>query len=77
MRISAKGRVTIPAHIRKLAGLVPHTDIEVLFDGTSVQIVRTAETNRFGRGAQIVAHLKGRGDVPMSTDEIIALMRGD
>jgi bifunctional DNA-binding transcriptional regulator/antitoxin component of YhaV-PrlF toxin-antitoxin module len=76
VRISAKGKVTIPAHIRKLAGLDPHTDIEILFDGTAVRIVRKAEGVGVGRGAQLAARLKGRGDVGMSTDEIMALMRG-
>ena len=33
--------------------------------------------SRLGRGAKIVAHLKGRGDVPMRTDEIMTLTRGD
>jgi hypothetical protein len=30
-----------------------------------------------GRGARLVAHLRGRGDVAMSTDEIMALTRDD
>jgi hypothetical protein len=28
-----------------------------------------------GRGARIVAHLRGRGDVAMTTEEIMALTR--
>jgi hypothetical protein len=28
-----------------------------------------------GRGARLVAHLRGRGDVAMSTDAIMALTR--
>jgi hypothetical protein len=30
-----------------------------------------------GRGARLVAHLRGRGDVRMSTDAIMALTRDD
>lgn len=30
-----------------------------------------------GRGASVVARLAGRGDVPMSTDDILALTRAD
>lgn len=29
------------------------------------------------RGRRVIADLRGRGDVPMSTDEIMALTRGD
>ena len=45
-------------------------------DGSAVRIVR-ARTPRDGRGARLVAHLRGRGDVPMSTDEIMVLTRED
>jgi glutathionylspermidine synthase len=38
--------------------------------------IRKPVKSRHGRGAKIVAHLKGRGDVPMSTDEILTLTRG-
>jgi AbrB family looped-hinge helix DNA binding protein len=35
MRITSKGQVTIPAEIRKRAGLLPHTEVEFQFDGKS------------------------------------------
>jgi hypothetical protein len=44
-----------------------------LFDGDSVRIVRSETRRPDGRGARVVAHLRGRGDVAMSTDEIMAL----
>ena len=75
MRITAKGQVTIPAEIRERAGLLPQTEVEFEFDGTVVRIVR-AEANKKGcRGARLVAHLRGRGNVTMSTDDIMALTR--
>ena len=77
MRITSKGQVTIPVHIRERAGLLPQTEVEFTFDGKSVRIVRAKSGKRGGRGARIVAHLRGRGDVAMSTDEIMALTRGD
>lgn len=77
MRITSKGQVTIPAAIRERAGLLPYTEVEFEFDGTVVRIVRASEARDDGRGARLVAHLRGRGDVPMSTDEIMALTRGD
>jgi AbrB family looped-hinge helix DNA binding protein len=77
MRITSKGQVTIPAEIREQAGLLPHTEVEFEFDGKVVRIVRANTRKGRGRGARFVAHLRGRGDVAMSTDEIMALTRDD
>jgi AbrB family looped-hinge helix DNA binding protein len=77
MRITSKGQVTIPAEIREQAGLLPLTEVDFEYDGTSVRIIRSKVRKRPGRGARLVAHLKGRGDVTMSTDAIMALTRDD
>jgi AbrB family looped-hinge helix DNA binding protein len=77
MRITSKGQVTIPAEIRERAGLLPQTEVEFDFDGKFVRIVRAKPGRRDGRGARVVAHLRGRGDVAMSTDDIMALTRDD
>jgi AbrB family looped-hinge helix DNA binding protein len=77
MRITSKGQVTIPHEIRNRAGLLPHTDVEFEFDGKVVRIRPARRRKRPGRGARFVAHLRGRGDVAMSTDEIMALTRDD
>ncbi|MEA2777044.1 MAG: hypothetical protein QOF90_2450 [Acetobacteraceae bacterium] len=78
MRITSKGQVTIPVEIREQAGLLPHTDVEFQFDGEVVRIVRAQTLRSDGRGARIVSHLRGhRGDIPMTTDEIMALTRGE
>ena len=72
MKITTKGQVTIPQEIRERLGLLPHTevDFEVRDD---VVVLKKAEVSR--RGRRIVEHLRGRGDVGMSTDEILALTR--
>jgi AbrB family looped-hinge helix DNA binding protein len=77
MRITSKGQVTIPADIRERAGLLPNTEVEFQFDGETVRLVRAAEPGRSSRGARLVAHLRGKGDVAMSTDAIMALTRGE
>jgi AbrB family looped-hinge helix DNA binding protein len=77
MRITSKGQVTIPAEIREQAGLMPHTEVEFEFDGKVVRIVRAKGRDGAGRGARIVAHLRGRGDVAISTEAIMALTRGE
>ena len=77
MRITSKGQVTIPADIREKAGLLPQTEVEFEYDGKVVRILRAKARKTDGRGARLVAHLRGRGDIAMSTDDIMALTRGD
>lgn len=77
MRITSKGQVTIPIDIREKAGLLPHTEVAFELDGKTVRIVRASKANKPNRGARVVSRLRGRGDVAMSTDAIMALTRGD
>jgi AbrB family looped-hinge helix DNA binding protein len=77
MRITSKGQVTIPAEIREQARLLPHTEVNFEFDGKVVRLVRAEACNKDGRGARVVAHLRGRGDIVMSTDAIMALTRDE
>jgi AbrB family looped-hinge helix DNA binding protein len=78
MRITSKGQVTIPVDIRERAGLLPHTEVEFKFDGKSVRIVRAKAPGKNSRGARVVAHLRKHGRaIKMTTDEIMALTRGE
>ncbi len=77
MRITAKGQVTIPVEIREKAGLLPHTEVAFEFDGTSVRIVPAKGRRADTRGARLIERLKGRGDVGLTTDQIMALTRED
>ena len=76
MRITSKGQVTIPSDIRERAGLMPETEVEFSFDGKVVTLRKVGGKKRPGRGARMVEHMRGRGDVKLTTDEIMALMRG-
>lgn len=75
MRITSKGQVTIPQDIRLRLGLLPDTEVEFEVVGNAVRIRRAA--GKPGRGRRIVEHLRGRGTVRMTTDEIMALTRGE
>jgi AbrB family looped-hinge helix DNA binding protein len=77
MRITSKGQVTIPIAIREKAGLMPNTEVEFAYDGKTVLISPASHKKRLSRGEQLVAHMRGRGDVKMTTDEIMALTRGE
>jgi AbrB family looped-hinge helix DNA binding protein len=80
MRITAKGQVTIPQHIRERAGLLPMTEVEFAIENGMVTL-RAAGGGAKDRGTAIVRHLRGRlrgtGKVRMTTDEIMALTRGE
>jgi AbrB family looped-hinge helix DNA binding protein len=77
MRITAKGQVTIPHDIRESAGLMPGTDVEFQVEGEGVRLVKAKRgTGRKTRGQKLVESLRGRGNFGMTTDEVIALMRG-
>jgi len=75
MKITTKGQVTIPQDIRERLGLLPHTEVDFEVRG-DVVVVTKADAGR-RRGKRIVEAMRGRGDVRMSTDEILALTRGD
>ena len=77
LRITSKGQVTIPAHIREHTGLLPHTEVEIFAEGNSVRVVPAEGRRQTGRGTELIAQLRQRGDVTMSTDEIMALTRGE
>jgi AbrB family looped-hinge helix DNA binding protein len=78
MRITSKGQVTIPIAIREKAGLLPHTEVEFEYDGKSVRIRRAKTKKGQSRGERLVAHMRRhRGDIKMTTDEIMALTRGE
>lgn len=70
MRVTSRGQVTIPADIREQSGLLPGTEVVFEVDGDVVRIAPAKS-----RGARLVARLKGRGDVALSTDAIMALTR--
>jgi AbrB family looped-hinge helix DNA binding protein len=77
MRITAKGQVTIPQHLRRRAGLMPGTDVEFEFEAGAVRLIKVVGgAARATRGERLVEQLDGAGAFGMSTDEVLALMRG-
>ncbi|MGH6993164.1 MAG: AbrB/MazE/SpoVT family DNA-binding domain-containing protein [Caulobacteraceae bacterium] len=77
MRITSKGQITIPQAIRERAGLMPGTDVDFEIEEGVVTLVKAKKRGRrMTRGERLVARLRGGGNFGMSTDEVIALMRG-
>jgi AbrB family looped-hinge helix DNA binding protein len=75
MRLTSKGQVTIPAAIRERLGLHTGTSVDFAVEGEAVKITRASGQPH--RGERILDALRGGGDVDLSTDEIMALTRGE
>jgi AbrB family looped-hinge helix DNA binding protein len=74
MRVTVKGQVTIPQHIREKLGIFPATEVEFVEEKDRVYIVkkeRPANRNRKFK------KLRGIATVKMTTDEIMVLTRRD
>ena len=56
MRITSKGQVTIPQDIRERAGFMPNTEVDFVWDGELVYLVKSSERGRRPtRGQRAVA----------------------
>jgi AbrB family looped-hinge helix DNA binding protein len=78
MRITTKGQVTIPQHIREAAGFLPNTEVDFELVGRSVRIVKARQPRARTRGEIVVETLRNaRGQNNLTTDQILAMTRGD
>lgn len=78
MRITSKGQVTIPLEIRNRLGLLPHTEVDFELDGDHARIRKARSKAGEGiRGRWALETLRGTADSRLSTDEILALTRGE
>ena len=75
MKITSKGQVTIPIHVRQQMNLLPNTEVEFLVKGKDV-ILRKVK-GESDRGRRVVAALRGKASTRMTTEEIMALTRGE
>lgn len=75
VRVTSKGQVTIPTELRERFGLRPGEEVEVVagHDGVVVRLAAGAA----GRGARLVARMRGRADEELSADAILRLTRSD
>ena len=78
MQITSKGQVTIPQEIRNRLGLLPHTKVAFELAGDHARIRKAGrEAGESTRGRLALEALRATADVRMSTDEIMALTRGE
>jgi AbrB family looped-hinge helix DNA binding protein len=75
MWVSDKGQITIPNDLRDALGISGGTEVHVERRADTVVVRKVAGAPT--RGRRLADHLRGRGDVAMTTDEIMALTRRD
>jgi AbrB family looped-hinge helix DNA binding protein len=75
MRDTEKGQVTNPKDLRDALGIGEGTEVEFVRRGDTLVVRKAAGAPT--RGGQLAERLRGRGDVGMTTDEIMALTRGE
>jgi len=73
MRVTSKGQVTIPQRVRQLLGITPGSEVDFQLDDGGARLVRVSP----GDGKVLAGGMRGRATVRMSTEEIMALTRGD
>ena len=79
MRMTSKGQVTVPLHIRERAGLVPSSEVEFEIDDEGVVRLRRkgdAEQPRNAALEKAIDQMRGSATAGLSTEEIMALTRG-
>ncbi len=70
MRVTSKGQVTIPLHVRRALGIHTGSDVEFHLDNRGARLVVDGD-----RVASEIERMRGAGDVELTTDEILALTR--
>jgi antitoxin PrlF len=75
MKVTTKGQVTIPQELREQLRIRPGTEVEFKIDGKTLTLLPLAPGRKSTRS--VAQRLRGRATVRMSTDEILALTRGE
>ena len=76
--ITSKGQVTIPKTIRELLGVGPGSKVDFVMDADGDIVLRKAEDDtQPSREVSRFARLVGTLKCDMTTDEIMALTRGE
>jgi antitoxin PrlF len=71
-RLTDRGQVTIPKHVRDGLGLRPGDEVEFVADGGGFRLRKVLRTNPFARYRGHLAALAGR-----SPDELVRDLRGE
>ena len=76
--VTTKGQVTIPKEVRDLLGITPGTSVTFEMEPDGRVVLRKADTTgRNVTSPSRFARLRGSATAGLTTDEIMALTRGD
>lgn len=75
MRVTTKGQVTIPAHVRSYLGIAPHSEVDFKIAGDKVLLVKLEP--KAGKVPSRFARLRGTLKGKLTTDEWMKATRGD
>lgn len=75
MRITTKGQVTIPIEMREKLGLLPNSEVQFDLVGDSVRIRKAKGAQ--SRGQRLLELMRRAPKPKMTTDELMALTRGE
>ena len=74
MKVTTKGQVTIPQHIREKMAITPSSEVDFVEEGDRVYVVKRKERTTANR---TFAKLRGVATVKMTTEEIMSLTRAN
>jgi AbrB family looped-hinge helix DNA binding protein len=81
MRVTSKGQVTIPKHIRRRAGIRPGAEVDFSEEDGTVLLRKTARRGKARSPdngfADYLDSVTGVVDLGMTTDEFMQLLRGE
>ena len=82
MRVTSKGQVTIPRHIRRRKGMGPGAEVEFFEKGGDVVVMKSRGRGRVAKRADddfaaYLERVRGIVDLGMTSDEFMQLLRGE
>jgi len=75
MKVTEKGQVTIPIHVREQLGIRPGDEVDIEVEDGAARLTRSTSAKSLSqRMREAARHAENTG---LSTDEIMALTRGE
>ena len=75
-KMTSKGQVTIPQHLREKFGLFPATEV-AFEESEGGDLIKPAAASRRRQAERWLKHARGSATVKLTSDEIMRLTRGE
>lgn len=77
MKVTTKGQVTIPLHIRRFLGISSHSEVDFTIKDDSVVLVKIETDAEQTKPASRIARLRGIKKGQLNSDQWLDATRGD